>query len=248
MGPILALGRRRRFDYHRTVLDDPPTPDIAAIASLLGDPTRSRMVTALMHGRARTATELALDGGVTPSTASTHLARLVRARLLVTVSQGRHRYFRLGGPDVAAAVEGLMSIAPAPARSSPRIGPADPDLRRARVCYDHMAGELAVRFLERLRERGLVAGGDRALELTAAGEAWCARIGIELRALRATRRPLLRACLDWSERQTHLAGALGAAVLARLLALRCARRGARRVLHLTPRGQAFLEHLETRME
>ena len=227
------------------MLDAVAHPDIAAIAALLGDPTRSRMVTALMRGAARTATELALDGGVTPSTASTHLSRLVGAGLLAIERQGRHRYFRLANPQVAAAIEGLMSIAPASAGRGAPFGPADPSLRRARVCYDHLAGELAVGFLDRLRASRLLHGDDAALSLTAAGESWCGRLGVDLEALRARRRPLLRACLDWSERRVHLAGALGAAIFVRLTALRYARREAdSRAVHLSPRGERLLERLE----
>lgn len=218
------------------------TYDLASIAALVGDPSRAAMLTALMDGRAHTATELALRAGVTPSTASSHLSRLTAGGLLAIARQGRHRYYRIPSPEVAAAIEGLMSIAPpAPA---PRTGPPDPALRRARVCYDHLAGEAGVRLLERMRENGLLRGGDDAMELTPEGEAWCGRAGIDLAALRARRRRMCRSCLDWSERRTHLAGALGSALLDRLLALRWARRepGARTVV-LSPRGEAFVEHL-----
>jgi DNA-binding transcriptional ArsR family regulator len=220
-------------------------PDIASVATLVGDPTRARMLTALMDGRALTATELALEGGVTPSTASSHLARLTKTGLISPVTQGRHRYFRIAAPEVAAAIEGLMGIAPAGGGRPVRTGPLDARLRRARVCYDHLAGEAAVRLLQRLREKNLLRGGDRSLTLTAKGEAWCDGVGIDLGALRKKRRPLCRSCLDWSERKTHLAGALGAAILDRLFALRYARRerGCRAVT-LSPPGESFLERLE----
>lgn len=222
----------------------PDTPDIASIAALVGDPTRATMLTVLMDGRAHTATELALEAGVTPSTASSHLARLTSGGLLAIARQGRHRYFRIPGPEVAAAIEGLMNIAPRRGTPAPRTGPADEAMRRARVCYDHLAGEAGVRMLERLREKGLVGGDDQAMALTAEGESWCARVGIDLAPLRARRRRLCRSCLDWSERRTHLAGALGSALFDRLLALRYARRdpGSRTVV-LSPRGEAFVEHL-----
>lgn len=222
----------------------PDSPDIAAVARLVGDPTRSRMLAALMDGRAHTATELALDGEVTASTASSHLARLTEAGLLAMVRQGRHRYFRLTGPDVAAAIEGLMSIAPPGNRPMRRPGPRSEPLRHARICYDHLAGEVAVRLLDRLREQKLISGRDQTMALTSSGEAWCARVGIDLTRLRARRRRICRPCLDWSERRTHLAGALGAALLDRLLALRFAHRerGGRTVT-LSPRGEGFLERL-----
>lgn len=218
--------------------------DLASVAALVGDPTRAIMLTTLMDGRAHTATELALQAGVTPSTASSHLARLTAGGLLSIARQGRHRYFRIPGPEVAAAIEGLMNLAPRRDAPAPRASPADEAMRRARVCYDHLAGEAGVRLLQRMRERGYVSGSDDVMGLTADGEAWCERVGIGLDPLRARRRRLCRSCLDWSERRTHLAGAVGAALFDRLLALRYARRtpGSRTVL-LSPRGDAFVEHL-----
>jgi DNA-binding transcriptional ArsR family regulator len=223
----------------------PDAPDIAPIAALVGDPTRGKMLAALMDGRARTASELALEGGVMPSTASSHLARLCAAGLVAIAKEGRHRYFRIAEPDVAAAIEALTNIA---ARTMPprvRLGPCDEGLRRARVCYDHLAGEAAVRILERMRERNFIAGADQAMGLTGRGVEWCGRIGIDLEALRTRRRPLCRACLDWSERRTHLAGSLGAALLDRMSKLRYARREAdSRVVILSQRGESFVAKLE----
>ena len=138
-----------------------------------------------------------------------------------------------------------MSIASRSGLSAVRTGPRDAGLRRARVCYDHLAGDAGVRLLERMRAKQLIAGGDGAMELTVRGEAWCDRVGTDLAALRATRRRLCRSCLDWSERRMHLAGALGAAVLDRLFALRYARREAgSRAVTLSPRGESFVERLE----
>ena len=220
-------------------------PDMASVAALVGDPSRGRILAALMDGRARTATELALEAGVAPSTASSHLARLTAARLLAIARQGRHRYFRIATPEVAETLEGLMNLATRVGLRAVRTGPADAALRRARVCYDHLAGEAGVRLLERLRERNVIDGDDDAMTLTSRGASWCARIGIDLDALRAKRRPLCRPCLDWSERRTHLGGALGAALLARLFAARCARRASYgRAVFLSPRGESFVERLE----
>jgi len=220
-------------------------PNFSAVAALVADPTRGRMLGVLMDGRARTATELALEGDVAPSTASAHLARLTSAGLVAVAKQGRHRYFRLASTEVAGAVEALMGLAVRSGLTTRRPGPRDPGLRRARVCYDHLAGEVAVRLLERLREERLMDGDDEALELTAVGQDWCHRVGIDLDALRAKRRPLCRPCLDWSERRTHLAGALGSALFARLLALRYARRATEgRGVVLAPQGEWFIEHLE----
>ncbi len=221
----------------------PNSPDIAAIARLVGDPTRSRILTALMDGRAHTATELAMAGAVTPSTTSSHLARLSRAALITEVRQGRHRYFRLAGPDVAAAIESLMRIAPRSMAGPIITGPDSAELRHARICYDHLAGEVAVDFLDRLRAVRLVSGSDDELELTDMGKSWCRRRGIDLSRVAESRRRLCRPCLDWSERRTHLAGALGSAVLQWLVAIRYARmiRGSRRVV-LSRQGESFLRH------
>jgi len=223
-------------------MDD--NPDVASVASLVGEPSRGRMLTALMEGRALTATELALEGGVAASTASSHLQRLARGGLVTMVRQGRHRYFRIAGPEVAAALEGLMAIARRGKRSIDRFGPLDEALRHARVCYDHLAGETGVRFLESASERKWLRCSRHGVAITPEGEKWFQGLGIDIEVLRGKRRPLGRPCLDWSERRFHLAGALGAALLDRLFALRWARREAgTRALTFTPRGAAFLQTL-----
>lgn len=224
-------------------MDD--TPDIAAVAALAGEPARARMLTALMEGRALTATELALEGGVAPSTASSHLEKMTRAGLVAVATEGRHRYFRIGGPDVGAALEGLMVIAPRTHGRTLPTGLRDKGLRRARVCYDHLAGEAGVRLLRDLSRRKCIrVSGEEAL-VTPEGQDWFRRLGVDVEALRSRRRPLGRPCLDWSERQFHLGGSLGAALLERLLALRFARRETgSRALHFSPRGEAFLQTLQ----
>jgi DNA-binding transcriptional ArsR family regulator len=220
-------------------------PDVASIGALVGERARGRMLTALMEGRALTATELALEAGVVPSTASSHLEKLTRAGLVTIARQGRHRYFRLAGDEVAAALEGLMAIAGRHGARRERAIIRDDGLRRARVCYDHLAGEAGVRLFAQLRARRWVRASGNAVSLGPDGEKWCRRLGVDVDALRAGRRPLCRPCLDWSERQFHLAGSLGAALLDRLFALRLARRQAgTRALALSPRGAAFLETLE----
>ena len=212
---------------------------LAALAALIGDPTRSRMLACLMSGQALTATELAAESGVSASTASTHLARLTSGGVLEVRAQGRHRYFRLADADIAAALEALMGAATAQRRS---FGPADPALRAARVCYDHLAGEAGVRLHDALRTHGLLQADSGAL--TDAGEAWCRRQGLDLEALQASRRPLCRPCLDWSERRDHLAGALGAALLQDLLRRGHARRiPGSRALRLDRAGLRFVESL-----
>lgn len=199
---------------------------------------------ALMGGRALTATELALDGGVTSSTTSTHLARLVDSGLVTVARQGRHRYFRIARPDVAAMLEGMASLRCDRGSSMP-TGPRDPALRAARVCYDHLAGEAAVRLVTRLREQQLIVGDDDSLALSPRGEQWAAALGIDLAVLRARRRQLCRPCLDWSERRTHLAGSLGAAILDRMLALRYLRRTSGRAVALSETGLRLVERPET---
>lgn len=236
----MMVAARPCFGYHRS-MDD--MPNLASVAGAIADPTRARMLMMLMDGRALTATELAMSGGVTPSTASSHLSRLTAEGIVAMEKQGRHRYFRIGAPEVAAILEQLMSIAPRGREDAVRTGPRDESLRRARVCYDHLAGEAAVRLLDRLRELGLVGGDDGSVALSAEGTAWCGAMGVDIGALRARRRPLCRPCLDWSERRTHLAGGVGAALLDRLFALGYARRvaGSRTVV-LSPRGESFIEH------
>ena len=141
-------------------------PDIALVGSLVGDPARANMLASLMTGRALTATELAQEAGVTPQTASTHLARLVDGGLLLAEKQGRHRYFRLADPDVAQTLEALMGLAARAGHLRVRTGPKDPEMRRARVCYDHLAGDLGVKLFDRLKGRKLIAGGGDDLGVT----------------------------------------------------------------------------------
>ena len=198
-------------------------PSVAGIAALIGEPARGEMLTALMGGQALTATELAAVASVTKQTASTHLAKLVGARLLAVESQGRHRYFRLADRQVAALLESLMGMATSlGARVAP--GPREPELRKARVCYDHLAGELGVLCFDSLERRHFLTSSGAELELTESGERFLVDLGIDVPALSRHRRPLCRACLDWSVRRHHLAGAVGAAVLDRCLELRWARR------------------------
>lgn len=223
------------------------TPDITKVAALLGDPSRSSMLAALMDGRALTATELALEADILPSTASSHLGKLVSAGLVAMAKQGRHRYFRISGPEVASVIEGLIILAARVGRPPVRTGPRDYGLRKARVCYDHLAGECAVQLLARLRSRDFIDGPDLNPALTVKGSKWVAALGIDLEALASRRRPLCLACLDWSERRTHLAGAIGAALLDHLFALRLVRRDSgTRALLFSPRGESFLERLEVR--
>jgi DNA-binding transcriptional ArsR family regulator len=196
-------------------------PSIAPVAALAGDPARANMLSALMSGKALTASELAGEAGVSPSTASSHLAKLEDGGLISGVRQGRHRYFRLRDGEVAAMLEKMMDVAARAGHLRTRPGPADPALRKARVCYDHLAGEMGVTLFDALRSSGRIAGRDE-VRLTCPGEDFLERFGIDIAGLARQRRPLCRSCLDWSMRRHHLAGSVGAAILARLYELRWA--------------------------
>ena len=199
-------------------------PSIVRIAALVGDHARAEILTALMGGEALTATELAGVAGVTKQTVSTHLAKLLDAQLLAVENQGRHRYFRLADRDVADLLESLMGVAYRTGAVRLRSSPREPALRKARVCYDHLAGDLGVLVFDSLDRRRWLRSRGATLELTPDGKRFCREFGIDVDGLASERRPLARACLDWSVRRHHLAGAVGAAVLGRCLALGWARR------------------------
>jgi DNA-binding transcriptional ArsR family regulator len=196
-------------------------PDIAMVAALVGDPARANILTALMTGRALTAGELAHQAGVTPQTASSHLAKLEAGGLIEPEKQGRHRYYRLTGPDVAGVLEGLAGLAARTGHMRVRTGPKDPALRRARICYDHLAGDLGVQMLDSMKKQGLIRQSKQAIELTAEGKCFMVdALQISPETLAHPRRPMCKACLDWSERRHHLAGMLGAAVMTRFTELK----------------------------
>jgi DNA-binding transcriptional ArsR family regulator len=198
-------------------------PDIAMVASLVGDPARSNMLTALMSGRALTASELAQEAGITPQTASSHLSKLEAGGLIEPEKQGRHRYYRLTGPDVASVLEGLAGLAARAGHMRVRTGPKDPALRRARICYDHLAGDLGVQMLDSMKQQRLIRQTRQEMELTSEGKRFMAKaLQIDADALLHPRRPVCKACLDWSERRHHLAGTLGAAIMARFTELKWA--------------------------
>lgn len=187
---------------------------LARLAGAIAEPARARMLSCLMDGHARTATELATVAEVAASTASAHLARLREQRLVEMLVQGKHRYFRLAGDEVAAALEALMVVAGTP-RAAPFV-PNTPDrLRAARTCYDHMAGSAGVALHDRLHAQGWLSGlASGSYELTPSGAIALESLGVEIDAVRRSRRRFACACLDWSERRPHLGGALGAAWLA----------------------------------
>lgn len=213
-------------------------PDIAQTAALIGDPARANMLLALMDGHALTATELASEAGVTKQTASSHLARLTDGGLLIREVQGRHHYFRLNGPDVGAVLEALMGVSAARTGPRTRPGPRDPALRQARVCYDHLAGEAGVQLYEHAKASGWISGDETGLTLTDSGRAAFSKFNIDYNPLENVRRPLCRACLDWSMRRHHLAGGLGKALLQAIFDQGWAKRlPESRVVSFTPQGQ-----------
>lgn len=223
-------------------------PDIAHVASLVGDPARANMLTALMAGSALTASELALEAGVSLPTASSHLARLTQGGLLSPTSQGRHRYYALSGPHVAAMLEAIMGVAASVGPKRVRPGPREAPMREARVCYDHLAGEHAVKMMDGFVARGVIVRDGPAVALGPLGVSYFAARGIDTQGLGGARRPVCRDCLDWSVRRSHLAGALGAAILDRILAEKWARRETgSRVVAFSAKGRSafeatFLDH------
>ena len=186
---------------------------VARIAATIGEPARARILFSLMDNHARTATELAVIATVTPSTASVHLNRLKQENLVHMIVQGKHRYFRLAGADVAHVLEGLSVLA---GESNVRFKPNKPDrLRAARTCYDHLAGTLGVALHDRLCELAWIAETPSGIEVTASGQQGLSKMGIDLEEARSAkpRRRFGYACLDWTERRFHIGGVLGAALL-----------------------------------
>lgn len=232
-----------RFVYHRTMNVPAPEAAVSSIAAAIGEPARARMLYCLLDGRARTATELAVVADVTPSTTSAHLRRLQAQHLVKLHVQGKHRYFSLDGAQVAAALEALQVLA---GGSRGLFVPHTPRaLRTARTCYDHLAGNLAVQLHDRLRElRWLVTAADRSYDVTSAGTSGFEALGIDLTSTRALRRSFATACLDWSERRYHLAGALGAALLHVALTRKWIERELdSRIVTVTPYGRREFQRL-----
>lgn len=235
------------------------TSAFAETAALVGDPARASMLTALMDGRALTASELARVAGVMPQTASGHLARLSEAGLLTVERQGRHHYHRLASPLVAQMLESIMAVtvdhAAGDSRRTLMVGPRNQSLRRARTCYDHLAGQLAVAIADRMVERQQIDFSLDGGAVTRAGTAFLAGLGFDLdgaasRAGRRSAQVFCRPCLDWSERRPHIAGALGVALCRELFARRWLRRlDGTRAVSITPVGQrGFYEAFGIRVE
>lgn len=219
------------------------TYPIAAVAELIGEPARAAILVALADGRALPAGELARAAGVSAQSASGHLSKLVGGGLLAVHREGRHRYYRMSSPEVGHAIEALGAISTAPARPGAPRSRGTLALYNARSCYDHLAGRVAVELASSLEtSRLLRPQGPRDYELGADGQAWFARLSVDTDALRGSRRAFARRCLDWTERRPHLAGALGAALFSRLMALGwVAPLAGTRALRITHRGSRELE-------
>ncbi len=217
------------------------TASLAETAALVGDPARAAMLMALMDGRALTASELARAAGITPQTASGHLARLTAAGLLGLHCQGRHHYHRLASPAVARMLEGIIEVTAAKEAARPPkavvTGPRDKAMRAARTCYDHLAGQLGVRLADALTERSYVELSSEGGAVTETGIGFCREFGVDLGAA-AGGHVYCRPCLDWSERRLHIGGAFGAALAARCFALNWIRRNPEsRAVSVTPAGE-----------
>jgi DNA-binding transcriptional ArsR family regulator len=217
--------------------------DLAWIASMIGDPTRARMLLTLLDGRARTAKELAFLARVSPATASAHLSKLLAGKLVGVEPQGRHRYYRLSSPLVGQMIESITIVAgeaAPPAQKRPRI---DEALANARTCYDHLAGRLAVAISDVLQSREHVIIADGGGEVTSQGQRFFARHGVELNASGTSRRVFCKPCIDWTERRHHIGGAVGAAFCGHCLTSGWLRRARdSRALAITPEGaQAFTD-------
>lgn len=234
------------FAYNRSMEEIPKDVNIAAVAELIGDPSRAAMLNALLDKRALPAGELAACAGISPQTASTHLARLVKGGLLTLKPHGRHRYYTLASSDVAHALEALALIAPpAPVRSLREAVIAE-RMREARTCYDHLAGKLGVGLTEALERREILylLEEEKRYQLTETGREMLIQFGIDVERLQRLRRAFARPCLDWSERRYHLAGALGAALMERLFHLRWIERlPGSRALRVTEAGKQGLVQL-----
>lgn len=191
-------------------------PNIVEVAFLIGDESRACMLMCLLSGKALPASELARAARITPQTASSHLAKMVEGGLLVHEAHGRHRYYRLANAEVGHALEALNAIAPLRPVRSLRDSDHSKALHFARMCYDHIAGELGVTLTNRMVELGMVDEEDRDFVITIEGRQWFGKFGIDVGILQRGRRHFARQCLDWSERRYHMAGALGAAVTNRL--------------------------------
>jgi DNA-binding transcriptional ArsR family regulator len=194
-------------------------PNMAEVAALLGDTSRATILASMMDGRFHTASELAYMAAIKPQTASFHLAKLIEGKMIKVEKQGRHRYFQLASEDIAQFLESFLAISPPPEVRSLKQSSQIKLLQDARTCYDHLAGKLGVQLTESLMNAGYITLEDKQFILTDEGTLFFTTFGIDLAAVKRKRRSFSHACLDWSERRYHLAGALGSELLNQLLRL-----------------------------
>lgn len=220
-------------------------PDIASIATLIGDPARANMLTSLLAGKALTATELSKEAGIMPQTASSHLKKLEEGGLIKPLKQGRHKYFSLADEHVASALAAISDLAERKGFARTRTGPRDQALRQARVCYNHLAGEAGVALFNALIRSRYLELGEQGLVLTDQGIGFLkTELDLDPENLPASRSPLCRECLDWSERRLHLGGRLGRAIFSQFEAMGWVKRQANsRVVDFTPIGKQRFEAL-----
>jgi DNA-binding transcriptional ArsR family regulator len=241
-----AFVEPQQFGYHRSMHAE---PDLARIATTVGDPRRIQMLALLMEGRALTAKELALGAGIEPATASAHLKRLLEDGLLESAAQGRHKYFRFANEHVAHLVENLMRVAPK--RKVSDAATAQDPQRRARYCYDHLAGALGTGLFTLMLEKAWLRDATEApkqLEVTTGGAKAFARLGVDVASAQARRRQFACRCLDWSERRDHLGGALGAALAEQLHTRKwIERKKHSRVVRVTAQGEDGFARLGLRL-
>ena len=248
---MILVAEHLHFVYHQIVNVEAADTAASSIAAAIGEPARARMLYCLADGRARTSTELAILADVSPSTASVHLQRLRTSRLVKVFAQGKHRYYSLEGPNVAAALEALSVLA---GGTRDTFVPSTPEpLRAARTCYDHIAGSLGVALHDRICAMGWMTGdaaNPPAYELTSRGARALEGLGVDVDRARGLRRRFAFACVDWSERRPHLAGALGAAICTHSLARKwIARNEGTRAVTITPLGtRVFREQFGARID
>lgn len=208
---------------------------IEHIAALIGDPVRARVLWTLLDGRAYTARELAIGVETSPQNLSMHLSKLLKAGLLSVEAQGRHRYYSFSREEVAFAIEAMANLIPPPSvRQEPEMVP----IKYCRTCYDHLAGKVGVLVTDSLIKQKIVEPADGRFTVTAKGDKWLTQLGIDSSTLQQQRRVFVRACLDWTERRSHIAGALGAALLKKMQEEHWIRPMANtRAVQVTPKGQ-----------
>lgn len=219
-------------------------PNVAIIAALVSEASRAAILTVLLDGRFHSASELAYMARIKPQTASFHLAKLIDANVVAVEKQGRHRYFAIGDQEVARVMESLLSIAPPVTVKSLRQSSQDKALRYARTCYDHLAGNVGVQLTHALLNSGILLEEEDRYTVTEHGEKFFADFGVDLNEAATKRRLFSHQCLDWSERRRHLAGALGNALLERVLELDWVRRlPGTRAVQVTNKGKAGFEEV-----